>query len=315
MTMQRTAPSISRRAFAAGLALTPLVLTGASDHAADAQATPVARPDIFRYTVGDAEVCLFDTDDVGLSPVLGAAGTPSEETDAVWRESGPFVMNNAVPVVATGDSLMLMDAGPWPDLAERMEVEGFSPGDVDVITFSHLHFDHTDGAFTLRGDLAFPNARYVVSRAEHDYWMGEDERPISQYAQPYIGWMRSDARHFIERVASQLELVEWGEEILPGVRMIPAIGHTGGHAAVEITSARETVLHVGDLICNPVLHLEHPEWYIAAAVWPEDDIASRRALMDRAVAEHLLVQTIHFPFPGVGYVEPDGDAWRWLPLA
>ena len=317
MNTQRTAPSISRRAFAAGLALSPFAVAAVHRDAAARQATPTADSDVFRYTFGDLRVCLFSTDhQVFGDATLQAANAPVEERRKVVKESGPFIMDNAVTLLETGDGLVLLDAGPWSTLPDRLEQEGYNPADVEVITFSNLHYDHTDGALPIgANDLPFPNARYILSRAEHDYWMSDDDQPLSEYVLPYISWMRNDARSFIDRASDQLELVEWEEEFLPGMRMIPAIGHTGGHAAVEIVSADETLLHVGDLIVDPILHLEHPDWYIAAAVWPDEDLASRRRLMDRAAEEHLLVQTVHFPFPGVGYVEKDGDAWHWVPLA
>jgi hypothetical protein len=61
----------------------------------------------------------------------------------------------------------------------------------------------------------------------------------------------------------------------------------------------------------PVLHLEHPDWFFAPDNWPAFEILTRRALFDRAADENLLVQTYHFPFPGVGRVSKDGDGWLW----
>jgi glyoxylase-like metal-dependent hydrolase (beta-lactamase superfamily II) len=309
--------SISRRGFVAGLALSPFAAK-ASRRLVDArQATAAATKDVFRYTFGDAEVCLFDTDTWDLPVSFAASNATFEEQQAVTKEFGPLTMDVAATLVNTGNHLIVMDAGTDPGLAGRLEQEGYNAEDVDLITFSHLHYDHFLGVYGdfMRKDLVFPNARYVVSKAEHDYWMHDDGRPVSAYAEPNMPRARSEAQAFIASLGEQLELAEWEEEILPGVRMVPAIGHTGGHGAVEVTSGEETLLHVGDLILNPVLNLQHPEWYIAPAVWQEEDVASRRMLMDRAVEEHLLVQTVHFPFPGTGYVEQDGDAWRWIPLA
>jgi hypothetical protein len=42
---------------------------------------------------------------------------------------------------------------------------------------------------------------------------------------------------------------------------------------------------------------------------------TRRKLYDMAIAEKMLVQGFHFPFPSVAYVEKDGDGYRLNPVA
>lgn len=307
---------LTRRGFAAGLALAPMAVSGASHQAAARQGSPAVDALVFRYTFGDADVCVFDTETWPTSVNFGASNATSEERKAITKEHGTFTMSVNATVVDTRDHLIVVDAGPDYLLAGRMVDAGYDPNDVDIVTFSHLHFDHVDGAFFAeRRELAFPNARHYISTAEYEYMTHEDERPVSDYAEPNMGIVRADAERIISSLGDTLELLEWGEEIVPGVKLVEAIGHTGGHSAVEITSADESWLHVGDLMINPILNLEHPDWVIAPAVWPEEDLATRRVLMDRAADEHLLVQTVHFPFPGVGYVEHDGDAWNWIPLA
>lgn len=110
-----------------------------------------------------------------------------------------------------------------------------------------------------------------------------------------------------------LEIVEPDTEVVPGVKLIPAIGHTPGHMAVEVTSEGETLLHIGDAAADPVLHLQHPDWFIAYVVWPAMEMLTRRQLFDRAADENLLVQTVHFTFPGVGRVTKQDGGWLWVP--
>ena len=62
------------------------------------------------------------------------------------------------------------------------------------------------------------------------------------------------------------------------------------------------------------IHLEQPTWYFAVDLVPEQALASRRRLLERAVAEQCLVQAFHFPFPGLGHVIQRGDAWQWQPI-
>lgn len=317
MSALRHRSALSRRAFSAGLTLSAFAATSPATvrHVAAAQQTPIASS-MFRYRFGDAEVCLFDIDTWDESASFFAANATREELQAVAKEYGPFTLSVTATLLDTGEHLVLMDTGSVARLSEKLVQAGYDPDDVDLVTISHIHYDHYNGVFEafMRGDLSFPNARYVVSATELEYWLHDDGRPVSEYAEPNMDLARDLAQEFIATLGDKLVPVEWEEEILPGIRLLPAIGHTGGHSAVEITSGDEMLLHVGDLILNPVLNLAHPDWTIAPAVWPEEDLASRRVLMDRAADEHTIVQTVHFPFPGVGYVEHDGDAWKWIPL-
>jgi glyoxylase-like metal-dependent hydrolase (beta-lactamase superfamily II) len=88
-----------------------------------------------------------------------------------------------------------------------------------------------------------------------------------------------------------------------------------GHLAVEIASGGERVLHVVNAAAEPMLNLEHPDWFLAPDLWPAQALRTRRQLFDRAAAEDLLVLTAHFAFPGLGRVTADGDRWRWTPVA
>ena len=73
-------------------------------------------------------------------------------------------------------------------------------------------------------------------------------------------------------------------EIVPGVRAIPAPGHTPGHLAVLLASEGQQLLNLGDAAVHP-LHLEHPEWENGFDLAAGRAVATRRALLERAAAE------------------------------
>jgi len=102
-------------------------------------------------------------------------------------------------------------------------------------------------------------------------------------------------------------------EILPGVRAIPAPGHTPGHLALLIESESERLLNIGDAATHP-LHLEQPEWENGFDLAPGEALRTRRELMERAVRERMHVMAFHFPFPSVGRVAARTDGgWSWTP--
>ena len=57
-----------------------------------------------------------------------------------------------------------------------------------------------------------------------------------------------------------------------------------------------------------------PDWYPAFDLVPEQAMATRRQLMDKATAEKVLVIACHFPFPDLGRVVRMGEAWQWQPI-
>ena len=83
--------------------------------------------------------------------------------------------------------------------------------------------------------------------------------------------------------------------------------------AVSIVSGSEELLCTSDAVIHPI-HLEEPDWHAAVAFAPEQVVATRRRLFNKAVSDEALVLAFHFPFPGLGYVVKKGEAWQWQPI-
>jgi glyoxylase-like metal-dependent hydrolase (beta-lactamase superfamily II) len=123
----------------------------------------------------------------------------------------------------------------------------------------------------------------------------------------------ASAREAIRLFGDRLRPFRYDAEILPGVRIVDAAGHTPGHSAVLLQSGAERLLCVGDLFYDQ-LQLSQPGW---STPWDHDAVRAvrtRRRLLDRAAREHLLVHAYHMPFPGLGTIARHGSAYRWQPL-
>ena len=168
---------------------------------------------------------------------------------------------------------------------------------------SHWHADHVGGAADADGKPAFPNARHVMARVEWD-WAGSDA------AWPLMEHMAGEiTRRSLETVRDQIVLVDGEHEVVPGVQVFPAPGHTSGHLAVSVSSEGQRLLCLGDAAAHP-LHIEHPDWHMAFDQDPAI-LATRRRLYDRAASEHALVYTTHFEPSGLGYAAVRGVGWHW----
>jgi glyoxylase-like metal-dependent hydrolase (beta-lactamase superfamily II) len=218
-------------------------------------------------------------------------------------ERGELMFPCNVLVIRAGGRLALVDTGAGPyfegagaGLFDALAAAGVTAEDVDLVVLTHGHPDHVGGAMTPFGPTCV-RARHAMSAAEYDHWSERPEPP------PF----------FVEQVQplaelGVLDLVEDGTELLPGVRLCAAPGHTPGQCAVEVDEDGRHLLFLADAVMNPV-HVEHPDWVGTVENDPIGAARTRRRLLARAADEHLLVGASHMWHPG--RVARDGAAFRF----
>ena len=217
-------------------------------------------------------------------------------------------------LVDTGENTLLVDTGIGsgiPDggkLVTQLAQEGYSTEDIDLVFLTHGHGDHIGGCTDDHGKLTFSNARYVMGKTEYEFWMSNEN--LSTVSEG----MARFARKNLPAIRQRVELVEGGEEILPGIRAVEAFGHTAGHMGLEIQSEGEVLLHLADAALHE-LHVEFPQWYAPVDMQPEQVIATRHQVLERAATSGAKVLFYHFSFPSIGYVLRDEDTWRWRSVA
>jgi glyoxylase-like metal-dependent hydrolase (beta-lactamase superfamily II) len=320
--------TLLRRLAGGGLAATVAAGTLRAGPAAAQQATQAAATGplpAHHFRLGQLDLLVLDAGTFPLSAGFIAVNAPPQALAAAITEAnlppGDFPFPVHPLLVETGGQRVLIDTGIGPDnptpgtLPAALAAEGIAAEEIDVVLFTHLHFDHATGAIDAAGKPAFPNARYLVGGTEYEFWWGEPslaELPLPDEVRQLL---RETSKAPLLALEGKIEQVAPGDEVASGVRVVDAAGHTPGHLAVEVTSDGEALLHVGDAASQPVLHLDHPDWFAGSDNWPAQSLMSRRMLLDRAATEDMLVMTYHFPFPGVGSVAIDGDGWLWEPAA
>jgi glyoxylase-like metal-dependent hydrolase (beta-lactamase superfamily II) len=229
---------------------------------------------------------------------------------AGWRSPYPGL------VIDTGEHKVLVDTGAGTgELIPNMRASGIAPETIDAVILTHGHADHAGGNVDREGKPAFPNARYVMCQDEWDLW-APDEPDLSTlpFPEELVQLLIRVAHANLLSIQDRFELVDRETEIVPGVRVLPAPGHTPGHLAVVATSEGAELLCLGDAALHPI-HIERTDWYAAVDLAPERALASRRQLLERASAHKSLVHAFHFDFPGLGRIVPRGEGWAWQPIA
>ena len=284
-------------------------------------------PGWYRYTVGDLEVTVV-TDGArafDLTPSY-ITNAPIEEVrkalDAAYMPPNRLIHHYAPIVINTGGKLVVVDTGGGPgaykeskgeigQFAENLVASGIDPKSIDMVVISHFHGDHVNGLLDASSKLAFPNAEVLVPEVEWKFWMddGEMSRPRPG-AWPdcsrttAASSMRSGARSRPMAGArrSRRASCRWRP---PAIRS--ATRRMWSHPA----RARSIVQ--SDVTNNPDLFARHPDWGGAFDQDPNEAVATRRKVYDMLVAEKLLVQGFHYPFPGLARVEKAGSGYRVIP--
>lgn len=192
-------------------------------------------------------------------------------------------------------------------LVANLAAEGIAAADIDFVVNTHLHFDHAGGNTTEEDGRVvptFPGAQYIIQKGEWEAATHPNERTRGTYLEENLAPVED---------AKQLELVTGELEVAPGVRMVPAPGHTEDHCIVEIESGGDYAVYVGELAQQPVM-LERLAWVSAFDILPMVSIETKRRLTEKAIEKRALLVSVHADYPGLGHLKTADSKRRWEPL-
>ena len=283
-----------------------------------AQKTPDPAKPFVTYKVGDAEVtAIYDgiwekahdpafisnasIDDVKAAMVK--AGLPADFV------SIPFT----VAVVKTGGKTILCDSGTGGQvqptagkLAANMKAAGIDPTKIDTILISHFHPDHIFGLMEKDTNKpVYPDAEIILSDVEYKFWT--DPAVIDKLPEARKGLARRIQAVF--PTWKNIRQVTGEPEVAPGIRFVSAPGHTPGHRAFHLASGGSQLMISNDTAYVPALVVANPGWRGAYDQDGATAETSRRALLDRVIADKIQICGYHFPFPGAGTIAKDGTGY------
>ncbi|UPJ73251.1 MBL fold metallo-hydrolase [Bradyrhizobium sp. 187] len=283
-------------------------------------------PSRYALKIGEIDV-LVVSDGVLPLPTKMLAHNADPAVRATWlhdmflpQDAFDWALNAVM--VRSGGKTILIDAGLGSDpnlnlpragqLIRRLAAAGIDLSAVTDLVLTHLHMDHIGGLLVdgvkqqLRKDL-----RIHVAAAEVKFWEKPD---FSRTAMPegFPDALRSTAKQFLKEYGNKLRLFDDEHEIAPGVIARRTGGHTPGHSVVRMASGDDALTFAGDAVF--AVGFEQPDWFNGFEHDPEEAARVRiRLLRQLAETGEMLVAT-HLPFPSVGRVAADGDAFRWVPV-
>lgn len=156
-------------------------------------------------------------------------------------------------LIEDAEKLVLVDTGmAWTERAsayhhpgshqpEGMSITGqlnkigYSPADVDIVIFTHLHWDH---CFYLD---SFTRADFIVHEKEYAFAMDPIPLYYKSYEHPALGIVRP-----FEGIT--FKTVKGSTEIIPGVSVFETPGHSPGHMSVAVQAASGEYICAGDSV-------------------------------------------------------------------
>lgn len=183
--------------------------------------------------------------DTGTSTVEGSiltylrnCGRAVQIPRVMWLLEGPstIVVDTSVAVDGCPNEFVgeqfSRNVGQVPSNA--LKAAGVSPSDVEFVILTHLHWDHAGNC------NLFPEARIAVQEEELRYAVAPGRFFRRAYLSPQSGWPVPPF------MVPNLMSVTGEAQILPGVRVVPAPGHTPGSQAVLVDCEKGIYCIAGD---------------------------------------------------------------------
>lgn len=185
---------------------------------------------------------------------------------------------------------------------------GFRVEDIDFVMCTHLHVDHTGWNTRMENGRwvpTFPNARYLFSGRELEYWTKrQKEDPAS------CPWIEDSVLPIV--AAQRCDLVKSAHEFNDLVTLVPTPGHTIDHFSVHVgKQGNDDAFIAGDMVHSP-LQMRHPELAMMSDYDGAQGEQTRRAIFGQFCGTPTRFCTAHFASPSTGRIVRHGDTFDFL---
>jgi len=144
------------------------------------------------------------------------------------------------------EQTILVDTGVSPDMAIQRNLPnyinpatllfrlGVKAEEIQHVIITHLHWDHAGGV------TLFPNATYYLHQKEFSFWTKDKVSSTPPFKllsdQNYINHLKAGKN------VGRLVLIKEERQVFPGIKLIPAPGHSPGLMAVAVNTETGTAV-------------------------------------------------------------------------
>jgi len=298
----------------------PADATAAAPAASTPQvAAPAASDALFKaFTIGALTADALHDGDLSFpndNKVFGVGKSP-DDVAAVLAAAGVATDKISVSIdpllVEDDDKLMLFDTGAGnnmgPDaghLMDALAAANIDPKRVTDIFLSHVHGDHVGGLVNAEGGLNFPNAVIHLSEPEWKFLS-----ILTPATAANLGISNYEA--LMTAIKPKVDAFTPDAELIAGtVKAVAIPGHTPGHSGYMITSGEDSLFFVGDAMHSSIISVQKPEWPNGFDGDQAAAAQSREQLLEKSAADGQRLYVYHFPYPGIGKIEKQGDGYVW----
>ena len=313
-----------RRPLITALAVVALAATTALPFQAVHAEAPLAKsqaPGWYRMKVGAFEITAL-SDGTVMLPVdkLLTGSKPAVIQGQLARAYLKAPVETSVNgyLVNTGSKLVLIDAGAaglfGPTLGKlvgNLKAAGYTPEQVDEIYITHMHPDHV-GGLVANGQRVFTNAVVRADLREGDFWLSQENLDKAQGdTKGFFQGAMASLNPYV--AAGKLKPFNGATELVPGIRAVPAAGHTPGHTIYVAESQGSRIAFWGDLMHVAAVQFPLPGTTIAFDTDSKAAAPARSKNFADAAKQGYLVAIAHVAFPGIGQLRADGKGYQWVP--
>ena len=246
------------------------------------------------WSLRDGHLPLHAKDIRGITPEKAKALLGDKDHVEVPVKAFLVQVRGKTVLVDTGAGGIRLPGWNTGHLLDQLAATGVAPAQVDLIVITHFHSDHIYGLM-LMGPVVtsiFPNATLRISRAERDFWLADPAQVPERFRERVV-WFRALVATF--EAAGRFSTFEDGEELAPGVRTLPAHGHTAGHTVYVFGAADKELWCTGDLVHFGAVQFGHPEAYLEFDTDGLKAVASRKEFLGLAAQRKALLAPAHTP--------------------
>ena len=267
------------------------------------------------FELGSAKILTLSDGQMSLPFDRVIAGDLKPEVKAFLMENEISLEGRTsdlnLTLLRDGDRTVLFDIGSGSNfldgtgtLLDSMDELGVDPEEVTHVVFTHAHPDHLWGVLDDMDDPTLPNAQYMISDVEWDYWTGD--KATKELPEELLSFA-AGAKRYLSAIENNITQFKAGEEILPGIQAVASHGHSPGHTSFEVRNGSESVMVVGDAIAHELISFAKPDWYAGSDQNKAEGAATRVKLLDRLTADKTRMIGYHLPDGGFGHVEKVGN--------